>query len=806
MNGRLRKAFDRFAVASARVREWLRRVMPRVALAAVALYVLRLLIADTWVYRNTPLGLVGLLTFLAVCATALYYGVKILVRLKRLLLWRVRRRLIITYLFVGLTPVVLLLCLGALAATGVSSQALVRVFTVEVGASERQASEGAGALADALLQLPPGTNDRAAQAWLDERAGLLRSALPGARVYVWRGDEEAKAHVLGDDAPPQLASVRADDETRGVGFDAGDERAPLPAWLADKEEWSGFAYTPPPAGSRSVFGTPSVRALARRGSQGRAVAVLVAVPVSRALVERWRSTTGVSIHPFMFLAGEGTGGREGDIKFKVGDDETRRAAHMHAKGETEIQLDGRDVVVDFGHDQFGDAMPELSTLSFPTPVFLPATDWPTGGQSPEWSFTVDWTWAAGAKQLWGNAVLGDFWWNALYAVAVAFLLLELLALFSAAWMTRAVTGAVHKLYRATESVRRGDFSHRIHMHSRDQLGELALAFNDMSAEIEALLNERVERERLEREIEIAAEVQAQLFPRSTPALETAEVAGECRAARGVAGDYYDYIEAAPGLVTFALGDVAGKGLSASLVMSNLQAALRAQVAIISERLRLAGRGAARMAGGQASAVAAAADAGQSLASDAGVAAAGAGQSFTADAGQTLEMPCGVTGVDTQCAVANMVESINEQLCHSTDTNRFATLFLALYDERTRELRYTNAGHNAPVLVRAGGAVERLTAGGTVVGAFNFVEFEEARTALGAGDLLVLFSDGITEARNHAGEEFGEARLVEFVAARRGETVNNIRQEIFDEIDRWTGEAEREDDQTLVILKAVISDK
>jgi phosphoserine phosphatase RsbU/P len=814
MNGRLQKAADRFAEGSARVREWLRRVMPRVALAAVALYVLRLLIADTWVYRNTPLGLVvGLLTFLAVCATVIYYGLKILVRLKRLLLWRVRRRLIITYLFVGLTPVVLLLCLGALAATGVSSQALVRVFTVEVGASERQASEEAGALADALLQLPPGTNDRAAQSWLDERAALLRSALPGARVYVWRGDDESKARVLGEDAPPQLASVRADEETRGVGPDTGDERAPLPAWLTEKEEWSGFAYTPPPADSRSVFGTPSVRALARRGSQGRAVAVLVAVPVSRALVERWRATTGVSVHPFMFLSGEGTGGRDGDIKFKVGDDETRRAAHMHAKGATEVQLDGRDVVVDFGHDQFGDAMPELSTLSFPTPVFLPATDWPTGGQSAQWSFTVDWTWAAGAKQLWGNAVLGDFWWNALYAVAVAFLVLELLALFSAAWMTRAVTGAVHKLYRATESVRRGDFSHRIRMHSRDQLGELALAFNEMSAEIEALLNERVERERLEREIEIAAEVQAQLFPRSTPALETAEVAGECRAARGVAGDYYDYIEAAPGLVTFTLGDVAGKGLSASLVMSNLQAALRAQVAIISERLRLAGRGAATMKGGQASAVAAAADAGIT-ASDAGVAAASAGQSFTADAGQSLaadaghaiDMPCGVTGVDTQCAVANMVESINEQLCHSTDTNRFATLFLALYDERTRELRYTNAGHNAPVLVRAGGAVERLTAGGTVVGAFNFVEFEEARTTLSAGDLLVLFSDGITEARNHAGEEFGEARLVEFVAARRRETVNNIRQEIFDEVDRWTGEAEREDDQTLVILKAVTGDK
>jgi sigma-B regulation protein RsbU (phosphoserine phosphatase) len=782
MSSRLQGASDRFAEALARAREWLRRVMPRVAVAAVALYVLRLLIAGTWLYRNTPVRLVGLLTFLAVCATVLYYGLKILVRLKRLLLWRVRRRLIITYLFVGLTPVVLLLLLGALAATGGSSQAMVRVVTVEVGATERQALEGARALADALLQLPPNANDRAAQGWLDERAALLQAGLPGARVSVWRGGDEGQAQRLGEDAPPQLACARADEATRGVGFDAGEERAPLPAWLEGKEEWSGCAYLPPPADSQSAFGTPSVRALARKSAQGRVVAVLVTVPFSRALVERLRETTGVRLRPFFFTGAGGSEVRkeDGRVEYKFGDTE----AELHRDGDpgtVVFERGGREKVVDFRRDQFGDTIPEVSTLSFPNPVFITATDWATGRQSPQWSFIIDWSWGDGAKQLWGNAVLGDFWWQALYVIAVAFLVLELFALFSAAWMTRAVTGTVHKLYRATEAVKRGDFSHRIRTRSRDQLGELALAFNDMSADIETLLTERVERERLEREIEIAAEVQAQLFPRTTPALQTVEVTGECRAARGVAGDYYDYIEVAPGLVAVTLGDVVGKGLSAALVMSNLQAALRAQVAIISERLRLAGRGAASLAGGQAAAAA-------------------------AFAGQESEVRRGLNAADTRRAVVNMIENINEQLCHSTDTNRFATLFLALYDDRTRELRYTNAGHNAPVLVRADGAIERLTNGGTVVGAFNFVKFEEDQTTLGEGDLLVFFSDGITEACDHAGEEFGEARLVEFAAARRGETVNNIRQAVFDEVDRWSGAVERGDDQTLVILKAVTSDK
>src|SRR5256886_14722473 len=193
MSSRFQNASDRFAEALAVVREWLRRVMPRVAVAAVALYVLRQLIAGTWAYRNTPLGLVGVLTFCAVCATVFYYGVKILVRLKRMLLWRVRRRLIITYLFVGLTPIVLLLMLGALAATGGSSQAMVRVVTVQLNATERQTLEGARSLADSLAALPPDTNERAAQAWLDERAALLRASLPGARVSAWPGEGRAPA-------------------------------------------------------------------------------------------------------------------------------------------------------------------------------------------------------------------------------------------------------------------------------------------------------------------------------------------------------------------------------------------------------------------------------------------------------------------------------------------------------------------------------------------------------------------------------------------------------------------------------------
>src|SRR3712207_2396285 len=103
---------------------------------------------------------------------------------------------------------------------------------------------------------------------------------------------------------------------------------------------------------------------------------------------------------------------------------------------------------------------------------------------------------------------------------------------------------------------------------------------------------------------------------------------------------------------------------------------------------------------------------------------------------------------------------------STDANRFATLFLALYEDSTRALRYTNAGHNAPLLVRADGALERLDTGGMMVGAFDFARYEEGRTALRPGDLLVVFSDGLSEAQNPLGEEYGEQRLSDFVLRHR----------------------------------------
>ncbi|MFN2597041.1 MAG: PP2C family protein-serine/threonine phosphatase [Pyrinomonadaceae bacterium] len=778
----------KFGASAERVRAWLRRVMPRVGVAAVIIFVTWVLAKQLGLNRVPAVALFFDWALVVVYVAAIYFGLRALRWLKNKLLWRVRRRLIVTYLFVGLTPIVLLLTLGALTALVGLNQVMTRVVKVRLGAQEAQTYQAARMLAHSFAQQSANADDKTLQAWLDERAALLRATLPSARVAVWRaagagreaganalrgGDVSARtnegagaANGVDEGQPARFASEPTDAESRALAEESAVGE-PLPEWLRGREEWHGFVFVPPREGESSGFASPSLRALVHeRDAAGRALTMLVSVPVSRAFVERLREDTGLAVHPF-FLGAEGTEvrvnrGGLGTSYASIGDERAQRRDPENPSG-FRVETPARTYRIDFRRDQFGEPT-NTSRL-----VILPATDWSDGRESLRVAFLSEFSAWAAVRQLFEENGVGRILQGALIVAAVVFLVLELLALFSAAWMTRAVTGTVHKLYQATEYIKRGDFSHRVRVRSQDQLGELAGAFNEMSADIESLLEERIEREKLEREIEIAAEVQAQLFPREVPALANVEIVGECRAARGVAGDYYDYVEIAPGLVAFTLGDVSGKGISAALVMSNLQAALRAQATILSERLKLSQRVTVKSA--------------------------------VAGDEQPPEMPCGVTGVDDACAVEQMAASINDQLCRSTDSNRFATVFLALYDDRTRTLRYTNAGHNAPLLVRASGEIERLDVGGTVLGAFDWATYEEASAALAPGDLLLLFSDGITEAQNHAGEEYGDPRLAEFAAANRKSSAEELCRAIFLEVGMWSGGREREDDQTVVILKA-----
>ncbi len=158
-----------------------------------------------------------------------------------------------------------------------------------------------------------------------------------------------------------------------------------------------------------------------------------------------------------------------------------------------------------------------------------------------------------------------------------FILLEAGALVTGVILTRRITSAVADLYDATRYVREGDFTRRVRVQKRDQLGVLAESFNEMTSSISGLIEEQKQRQRLENEITIAREVQAQLFPRKIPSLPGLELAAICRAARSVSGDYYDFIQLNPTRVAMVLADISGKGISAALLMASLQAALRSML-------------------------------------------------------------------------------------------------------------------------------------------------------------------------------------------------------------------------------------
>jgi sigma-B regulation protein RsbU (phosphoserine phosphatase) len=331
----------------------------------------------------------------------------------------------------------------------------------------------------------------------------------------------------------------------------------------------------------------------------------------------------------------------------------------------------------------------------------------------------------------------------LAVVGVILLLVQLVAVITGVRLTRSITHAVHELYAATLGVQAGDFSVRIKTKRDDQLGTLCDSFNQMAASIEGLIEESKARQRLENEVEIARQVQEQLFPREAPLLNTLQMAGRCVPASGVSGDYYDFGQSAPGKLVLTIGDISGKGISAALLMASIQATLRGQV--YSSRL----------------------------------------------AGQL-----------DQLSVADLVGRVNRQLCANTSPEKYSTLFVAFYNDETRELTYTNAGHLPPMLVR-NGSLDALTTGGAVVGLFKDIQYEQETVTLQPKDCLVAYTDGVTEMENSYEEDYGIPRLQDFLRrSEAGLNPDRLIDVVFDELEVWAPGAEASDDRTLLVARAL----
>jgi serine phosphatase RsbU (regulator of sigma subunit) len=284
-----------------------------------------------------------------------------------------------------------------------------------------------------------------------------------------------------------------------------------------------------------------------------------------------------------------------------------------------------------------------------------------------------------------------------------------------------------------------DSPNLIREFSREDLNLLTVMANVAAIRIEhARLNEIEETERaMSKEMQQAAQIQKGLLPSKAPDVAGMDIAGRTEACRTVGGDYFDYLPFPDGRVAMLVGDVAGKGMPASLLMSSLQA--RVQV--------------------------------------------------------LFEEPDDL---------ARKVGRLNKIICSNCPDNRFITFFMTVANPATGELVYTNAGHNPPVIVRAsskeGPGFELLEGGGVILGILPMATYQESRIVMERGDVLVLFSDGVTEAANPADDEFGEERLAALVRSMRDQPAEDIVNAIHTAVTEFTEGAPAADDITVVVAR------
>jgi sigma-B regulation protein RsbU (phosphoserine phosphatase) len=697
---------------------------------AATLFVLQKLLGLFRLSWGEHLG--GWVGFLAFVAGVLFFVLGFR-WVKRRILWRLRNRLIVTYVFIGVIPAVLLVAMGLITLYGLGGQFAVFVVTSEINSQLRSLEAVNSAV----------TNELAAR--------------------LERGDKPAAE---------SLAGLRKRDPAWG--------RRQVCAWYDGKplplcRDFQGASLTPP-AFEKAKFQDlvhDHDQLHLRVGSSMQVGASRLTVVTSelfdKDLVGKIAADLGeITLYTAAI--------KTDDDSAKP--DKTRAAGGDESSGTPKKQSGAAVINI---NEVSSSAPRENATFH---PVF-------TVGAIPEASASFDReitfgtplaviNWQSGKAEKFGPvlqvttrptvlyshlfAALGQFVTGVTYilmGVAIFFAIIELVALIIGTRMTRTVTAAVAQLHDATKHVDRGDFSHRIPVRSSDQLADLAHSFNSMTASIEKLILEQKEKQRLENELAIAQEVQNQLFPKPVSELESLEVYGFCRPARTVSGDYYDFLAASSHKLILAVGDISGKGISAALLMATIHSAVRAYSVESLPQMR------------EPVAVGAVAGTGRVMAT----------------------WPEGI-----EVSPGALLGLLNHQLYESTPAEKYATLFLAIYDGRTRHLTYSNGGHLPPILIGKDGALRRLEAGGTVVGLFDGVTYEEGAVEMHPGEVFLAYSDGVTEPENDFGE-FGEQRLIDLVRDNRHLPLPQISQLVTTAVDDWIGDNEQPDDVTLVLARA-----
>jgi serine phosphatase RsbU (regulator of sigma subunit) len=375
----------------------------------------------------------------------------------------------------------------------------------------------------------------------------------------------------------------------------------------------------------------------------------------------------------------------------------------------------------------------------PIPVLVSARNWETG-QIEDWTVCqLRPTYAPTVKGLNRMGLRKASWISPFGGIALGLALVYGVGLLLSVRLSQRIVAAIDGLSSAAQRVGKGDFSTRLPVREQDQLGILASSFNQMTQDLESLREREKRSAVLERDIALAQEVQQYLYPRTRPDLSGASVWGITTPARVVSGDLYDFLSFRDDKVGLLCVDVSGKGVSAAVMMSHVQALAR-------------------------------------------------GRLLSADENRTQPPP------------ATFVNGLNRDLRGRFGNNRYATLFYGEFDSRSRVLRYVNAGHCPPILISDTGEAKKLEEGDLPVGLLPQAKYQELRLDLSKGGAVIVYTDGVTDALNSQGEEFGETRLMtccnSLPAGACAEAIGSL---ISRTIVEWAAGVEQFDDTTILVL-------
>jgi sigma-B regulation protein RsbU (phosphoserine phosphatase) len=628
---------------------------------------------------------------------------------RRKLLWRLRNRLIVTYVFIGVIPVVLILTMviaaGYILGNQITTMLVHRDLLAEVQSLDTLNSTASQEIASQLQKkaTPP--------LHLSTLESASTQRFPQWTIAAWVNGK------LIDIAAPK-ASADLADRSRDISGVLLHEHGLL------------------------------IRSFrSRRGPSGN-LQVVMLVPVTTELLSRAVPDLGLvtlySLEPVQSKSG----------------------------GQVSVTFSDKNI----DNDKNFRPVPAVRAGAEPPPEYrfdplllfgsvFPATDWNTGKNFPALVRVSTRPSILNHRVFTDLGEVGSAFLIGLAILAIAFGIIELIALFIGVRLTRTITGSISQLYRATQHINRGDLTHRITVQSNDQLASLETSFNSMSESLQRLLEEQKEKQRMENELAIAQEVQAQLFPRDPKTLESLELHGICKPARTVSGDYYDFVSLGEERLGIAVGDISGKGISAALLMATIHSAVRVfELGTMPERSELVAASAAAIA----------------------TTAQVQGRRWSV-AAERLQSP------------ADVLMLMNRHVYHSTSPEKYATLFLGIYDGNSRSFIYSNGGHLPPFVIHDSGEVRKLETGGLVIGLFPEIVLEEERVKLSRGDMFVAFSDGVTEPENEFGE-FGEDRLLDLVRSNRHLSLDRISDIVITAVQDWIGDNEQPDDVTLVLAR------